>query len=136
MEKFCISTKFRNISKVKEAIYPVYFTGNMADPAAAHRKQIKKYRLVHYPHLFPLISYLSFNILSIIHWMTSKPLVSYLLSLHLFIPLSLYPISFSSLYHIPYPSVSFPLSLIHYPLYYILFGKSEVELCVTEFVSP
>ena len=136
MEKFCISTKFRNISKVKEAIYPVYFTGNMADPAAFHRKPIKKNRLVHYPHLFPLISYLSFNILSIIHWMTSKPLVSYLLSLHLFIPLSLYPISFSSLYHIPYPSVSFPLSLIHYRLYYILFGKSEVELCVTEFVSP
>ena len=31
MEKFYNSTKFRNTSRVKEAVYPVYFTGNMAD---------------------------------------------------------------------------------------------------------
>ena len=29
---------------VKEAVYPVYFTGNMANSAAAHRKPRKKYR--------------------------------------------------------------------------------------------
>ena len=44
MEKFYNSTKFINVSWVKEAVYPVYFTGNMADSAAVHRKPRKKSR--------------------------------------------------------------------------------------------
>ena len=33
MEKFYNSTEFINVSRVKEAVYPVYFTGNRADSA-------------------------------------------------------------------------------------------------------
>ena len=44
MGKFYNLTKFGNVSSVKVAIYPVYFTGNMADSAAVHRKPRKKYR--------------------------------------------------------------------------------------------
>ena len=50
MERFYNSTKLINVSRVKEAVYPVYFTGNMADSAAVHRKPKKKYR----PALHPL----------------------------------------------------------------------------------
>ena len=38
MEKTVHSTKFRKVSRVREVIYPVYFTGNMADSAEVHRK--------------------------------------------------------------------------------------------------
>ena len=44
MEKIYDSTKSINVSRVKEAVYLVYFTGNMADSAAVHRKLEKKYR--------------------------------------------------------------------------------------------
>ena len=46
MEKFYNSTKFINVSRVKEAIYPVYFTGNTADSIAVHRKLRKKFHPV------------------------------------------------------------------------------------------
>ena len=46
MEKIYNSTKLINVSRVKEAVYPVYFTGNMVDYAAVHRKPKKKYRPV------------------------------------------------------------------------------------------
>ena len=38
MEKFYNSTKFIIVSRAKEAVNPVYFTGNMADPMGASRK--------------------------------------------------------------------------------------------------
>ena len=41
MGKFYNSTKFIIILRVKEAVYPVYFTGNMADSAMVHRKPRK-----------------------------------------------------------------------------------------------
>ena len=42
MKNFYNSTKFINVTRVKkEAIYPVYFTGNIADSDAAHRKPRK-----------------------------------------------------------------------------------------------
>ena len=44
MDKFCNSTKFINVLRVTEAVYTVYFTGNMAYSAAVHRKPRKKYR--------------------------------------------------------------------------------------------
>ena len=44
MEKFYNSTKSINVSRVKEAVYPVYFTENMADSATVHRKPRQKSR--------------------------------------------------------------------------------------------
>ena len=35
--KFYNSTKFGNVSSVKVAVYPVYFTGNMADSTGSLR---------------------------------------------------------------------------------------------------
>ena len=48
MEKIDNSTKLINVSRVKEAVYPVYFTGNMADSAAVHRKPWIKSRPEYY----------------------------------------------------------------------------------------
>ena len=42
METFYNLTKFRNVIRVKRAIYPVDFIENMADSAAAHRKPRNK----------------------------------------------------------------------------------------------
>ena len=36
MGKIYNSTKLINVSRVKEAVYPVYFTGNMSDSTAVH----------------------------------------------------------------------------------------------------
>ena len=44
MENIYNSTKFTNISRVKKAIYPLYFTGNIDVSTATHRKPRKKYR--------------------------------------------------------------------------------------------
>ena len=41
MEKLYNPTKLINVSRVKEAVYPVSFTGNMADSSAVHRKPSK-----------------------------------------------------------------------------------------------
>ena len=46
LEKIYNSTKFRTVSMVKEAVYPQFFTGNIADSAAVHRKPKKKSRPV------------------------------------------------------------------------------------------
>ena len=62
MEKLYSSTKFINVSRVKETAYPVYFTGNMADSAAVHRNLRKKYRPV-----WPLIDLTLIDILKEIH---------------------------------------------------------------------
>ena len=42
MENFYNSTKFTNVSRVKQVVYPLYFTGNMADSAAVCRNNRKK----------------------------------------------------------------------------------------------
>ena len=42
MENFYCSTKFRNGSRVKLGVYPVYFPGNIADSNGVHRKPRKK----------------------------------------------------------------------------------------------
>ena len=39
-------TKFTNVSRVKQAVYPLYFTGNIDVSTAVHRKPRKKYRPV------------------------------------------------------------------------------------------
>ena len=46
MEKIYNYTKFTNVSRVKYAIYPLYFTGNIADFTAVHRKPRKRFRPV------------------------------------------------------------------------------------------
>ena len=38
MENIYNSTKFTNVSRVELAVYPLYFTGNMADSTAVHWK--------------------------------------------------------------------------------------------------
>ena len=56
MENIYNNTKFENVLRVKWAVYPKYFTGNMDVSTAVHRKPRKKYR--------PAIGLnLSFNIL-------------------------------------------------------------------------
>ena len=42
MQNFYYSTKFRNVSRVKLAVYSVYFLGNIADSNRVHRKPRKK----------------------------------------------------------------------------------------------
>ena len=42
MENFYNSTRFRKVSRVKLAVYPVYFTGNTADCNMVHRPPGKK----------------------------------------------------------------------------------------------
>ena len=37
-------TKFTNVSRVKQAVYSLYFTGNIDVSTAVHRKPRKKYR--------------------------------------------------------------------------------------------
>ena len=44
MEKFYNSTKYRNVSRAKEAVYHVYITGNKADSTGAHRRPREKSR--------------------------------------------------------------------------------------------
>ena len=44
MENIYNYTKFTNISSVKWAVYPLYFTGNFDFSTAVHRKPRKKYR--------------------------------------------------------------------------------------------
>ena len=42
MEKFYSSNKYRDVSRVKASVYHVYFSGNIADFAGAHRKPSEK----------------------------------------------------------------------------------------------
>ena len=44
MENIYNYTKFTNVSRVKKAVYPLYFTGYIDVSSAAHRKPRKKYR--------------------------------------------------------------------------------------------
>ena len=41
MQNICNSTKSRKVSMMKQAVYPVYFTENVADSTAVHRKPRK-----------------------------------------------------------------------------------------------
>ena len=43
MENIYNYTKFTNVSRVKLAVYPLYFTGNIDVSTAVHRKPRKKY---------------------------------------------------------------------------------------------
>ena len=44
MENIYNYTNFTDVSRVKSAVYPLYFIGNIADSTAVHRKPRKKYR--------------------------------------------------------------------------------------------
>ena len=53
LHEYCLKSTFKALqmekfynSRVKEAVYPVYFTGNMADYAMVHRRTRKKSRPV------------------------------------------------------------------------------------------
>ena len=44
MENIYNTTESRIVSRVNQAVCPVYFAGNIADSTAVHRKPGKKYR--------------------------------------------------------------------------------------------
>ena len=55
MENIYNYTKFTNVSRVKKAVYPLYFTGNIDVSTAVHKKPRKKYR--------PALKHLNFSYL-------------------------------------------------------------------------
>ena len=50
MENIYNYAKFIDVSRIKQAVYPLYFTGNIDVSTTVHRKPRKKYRPDHHPH--------------------------------------------------------------------------------------